>query len=243
MILNIKYLLAIQTAEFPNSVALFNEKGGLVDERVIEVKGKSEKLLGEMTKDLIKKNGITFDSIQTLAVCLGPGSYTGLRAGVAFAKGLCQFSGIRLVGVDIFEAFDEKGIKDGIFLLDAKNRRVYYKIGDKIKVNNIEKALVDLEVLNEPKTLDEAKALNEPKTLDEPKVNKTKLFGNGAKENESFIAGKLGKDIVSNISDENLVNAEFIGRAALKKKRPDSVFELKPIYVQEANITIKNNAD
>lgn len=211
-------MIAIQTAEFPNSVALLNEKGNLIEERIIEVRGKTEKLLGELINDLLKKNKIALASIQTVAVCLGPGSYTGLRAGLAFAKGLCQFSGINLIGIDIFEAFEEKG-KKGVFLLDAKNRRVYYKKGEDIKVDTIKKALEDLKINNE-----------------------MKLFGNGAKENESFLAQKLGEDVVSNNPDDNVVNAEFIGHAALKKEKTDSVFELKPIYVQEANITIKEKS-
>lgn len=200
-------------------MALLDETGKLIEERLIEVREKTEKLLGEMVKNLLEKNKIALKSIETLAVCLGPGSYTGLRAGLAFAKGFCQFSGIGLVGVDMFEAFEEKGNENGILLLDAKNRRVYYKKGKTIKVDEVEKALKDMEISKD-----------------------VRLFGSGAKANETFFAEELERDVISNNPNNHMLRAEFVGRAALKKEKSDSVFELKPIYVQEANITIKKDA-
>jgi tRNA threonylcarbamoyladenosine biosynthesis protein TsaB len=56
-----------------------------------------------------------------LAVLSGPGSFTGLRAGLAFARGLARGRGIPLVLVPTFAAADEavREPADALFLLDA----------------------------------------------------------------------------------------------------------------------------
>lgn len=60
--------------------------------------------LAPKTMELLRERGWTFADLDLLAVSAGPGSYTGLRIGMAFAKALSFSTGIPLVGVDSFEA-------------------------------------------------------------------------------------------------------------------------------------------
>jgi len=48
--------------------------------------------------------GVTIGDVEGLAVSIGPGSFTGLRIGLALAKGIAFAGGLPLVGVPTLEA-------------------------------------------------------------------------------------------------------------------------------------------
>ena len=60
----------------------------------------------------LRETGIAPDELDAVAVGKGPGSYTGLRIGVSFAKGLCY--GVRkpLVAVGSLDALAEVALED-----------------------------------------------------------------------------------------------------------------------------------
>lgn len=61
-------------------------------------------ILGATLDDLLGRMGATLDDVKRVMVTLGPGSFSGLRTGVAFCQGLC-FSGKRaLYGVTTLQA-------------------------------------------------------------------------------------------------------------------------------------------
>jgi tRNA threonylcarbamoyladenosine biosynthesis protein TsaB len=70
---------------------------------------------------LLADAGRTVRDLARIAVVSGPGSFTGLRAGLAFARGLARGRGIPLVLVPTFAAADEARPEplDAIFVLDA----------------------------------------------------------------------------------------------------------------------------
>lgn len=59
--------------------------------------------LGPQVALLLRRSGCTLDDLHAIAVALGPGSYTGLRIGMALAKGLALARGFKLVGVSTFD--------------------------------------------------------------------------------------------------------------------------------------------
>src|SRR6185436_15921061 len=51
-----------------------------------------------MTRDAMRAAGLAFSDLQRIAVTAGPGSFTGVRAGVAAARGLALATGLPIVG-------------------------------------------------------------------------------------------------------------------------------------------------
>jgi tRNA threonylcarbamoyladenosine biosynthesis protein TsaB len=65
--------------------------------------GHASQLLG-LAAELLDEAGLTFAAIDRIAVGLGPGTFTGLRIGVATARALAQSTGAELVGVSTLQA-------------------------------------------------------------------------------------------------------------------------------------------
>ena len=59
-------------------------------------------------KEMIDKNNILIKDLDFITVNIGPGSFTGLRIGISFAKGLCLSNGIPLVPVNSFNIIHKK---------------------------------------------------------------------------------------------------------------------------------------
>ena len=67
------------------------------------VKGHQERL-ASMVNEVMGQSGLRFEDLDRIGVTVGPGSFTGLRVGVAFAKGLAAALGKPCVGVETLEA-------------------------------------------------------------------------------------------------------------------------------------------
>jgi tRNA threonylcarbamoyladenosine biosynthesis protein TsaB len=66
-------------------------------------KGHAERLF-PMFEELLAASGAKYSALTSIAVCTGPGNFTGARIGVAAARGLALSLSIPAVGVDRFEA-------------------------------------------------------------------------------------------------------------------------------------------
>ena len=66
-------------------------------------RGQSE-AIAPMLRDAMAEAGLDFNRIDRIAVTLGPGTFTGIRIGLACAKGLALALGIPLVGIDTLRA-------------------------------------------------------------------------------------------------------------------------------------------
>ena len=81
------------------------EGGARVYEEIVNTEARGE-ILGESLDTLLTRVGATLDDVKRVMVTLGPGSFSGLRTGVAFCQGLC-FSGKRnLYGVTTLQALE-----------------------------------------------------------------------------------------------------------------------------------------
>ena len=83
-----------------------------------------------MTEDLLKNCGVRLADVDAVAVAYGPGSFTGVRIGVATAKGLCWGADKPCVGVSTLEAMAWNGEcagEDAVLCcaMDARRAQVY----------------------------------------------------------------------------------------------------------------------
>ena len=112
------------------SVATRGECIALVEEHDKQF-SHAEKLQRFINRSL-QQAGLELKDINAIAVSEGPGSYTGLRIGVATAKGLCYALDIPLISISTLEiiARQVKGYQRIIPLLEARKMEVYTAIFD-----------------------------------------------------------------------------------------------------------------
>jgi tRNA threonylcarbamoyl adenosine modification protein YeaZ len=96
-------LLALETSGREMSVALWGPSGLLAEQRARDG-ARHGTALAVLTQNVMKDANLVPSGLSAIAVSLGPGSWTGLRIGLAAGKALAWGSGIALVGVPSFEA-------------------------------------------------------------------------------------------------------------------------------------------
>jgi tRNA threonylcarbamoyladenosine biosynthesis protein TsaB len=96
-------VLAIETSMGRSSIAITLGKPGerILVRRLEGGKGHAEQLI-PLLQDLMAESAISFQSLDRVAVCVGPGSFSGIRTGVAAARGIGLAANIPVVGVTSF---------------------------------------------------------------------------------------------------------------------------------------------
>jgi tRNA threonylcarbamoyladenosine biosynthesis protein TsaB len=117
-------ILALDTCLASCSVAVLDGERVLASASEVMARGHQERL-APMTQAVMAEAGVAFSALQRIGVTVGPGSFTGLRVGIAFAKGLASALAIPTVGIGTLEAL-AAGI-DGLVLaaIDARRGQVY----------------------------------------------------------------------------------------------------------------------
>ena len=119
--------LAIDTATPIASVALFSD--GSLYEREEQVTTFSERLM-VIVDELFVVAGRKPSELEVVVCGAGPGSFTGLRIGLATCKGLCLGTGARLLMVSSLEALALRGRGRVLAALDAFRGEVYAGVYD-----------------------------------------------------------------------------------------------------------------
>ena len=120
-------ILAFETSAKAASVAL-TENGKLLGESYQNTGLTHSQTLMVMAEDVLKQCGKLAADVEAEAVAEGPGSFTGVRIGVAAAKGFAWGSEIPCYGVSTLEAMAESlGAFDGYVCpcMDARRSQVY----------------------------------------------------------------------------------------------------------------------
>ncbi len=120
-------ILAFETSAKAASVAL-TENGKLLGESYQNTGLTHSQTLMVMAEDLLKAAGKTVKDLSAVAVAEGPGSFTGVRIGVAAAKGLAWGAQLPCFGISTLEAMAVSlGVYQGhvCACMDARRSQVY----------------------------------------------------------------------------------------------------------------------
>ena len=117
-------ILALDTCLTACSVAILDGDTVLAARSEAMPRGHQERL-APLVRELMAQAGVGFPALTRIGVTVGPGSFTGLRVGLAFAKGLSSALAIPCVGVSALEAlaFGRDGFVGAV--IDARRDQVY----------------------------------------------------------------------------------------------------------------------
>lgn len=208
-----KKILAIDSAHNACSAAVY-DNGKITALLVREMeRGQAEALI-PMIKDVMNTAGIGFFDLDCIAVTVGPGSFTGVRVGLAAADGIALAAGLPVAGVSVMEAmaftvFEKHPELEEICVVLETKRDDYYV-----------QRFRGMTALSEPAALPGV-ALAELKDA--------VFTGNGVERLK-----KETGDIRS--LDMPMPDASAVARLAVLKK-PETGFP-SPMYLREAEVTV-----
>lgn len=123
-------ILAFETSAKSASVALL-EDGLLIGEYFQNSGQTHSRTLMQMAEDLLNNCDLTASGVGAVACAAGPGSFTGVRIGLAAAKGFAWGREVPLIGVSTLEAMARAvAVQNGVYCaaMDARRSQIYAAI-------------------------------------------------------------------------------------------------------------------
>ena len=185
----------------------------------------SEKLMCLIEK-LLEETGLKISDIDVFAASLGPGSFTGLRIGVATVKAFAYAGEKKVIGVSSLEVLaNNLNYFSGVVapILDARNNRVF----GGIYYNG--KAIVDDATYELEDYLD---------TIEKNLNGREIIFvGNGVNSYKDLIVDRLGEKAQFASIKDNFSRASSVCELAIKRAQDgkfDDVINLTPEYLRDS---------
>ncbi len=224
--------LALNTTSARKFEFALKSDGTLLSQSVVfESTGKSSVMM-EHLKISFELIGLNPSDVELVSVVKGPGSFAGVRVGVAIAKTFAQVSGAKVIGMSLQEvvAFSIRNL-DGIksVIMDAKRGEVFVAV--------VEGERVVGEFLDSPEEL--------PEWLDRfGKISVGVVVDNATK----ILSDKILKKFHSivNIETLNFINSALeLGVKIYREKGGDNPDEILPIYFRksDAEISLKKSRE
>lgn len=211
--------LAIDTSSAICSVAIL-EDDKLIDKLELnDGKTHSENLM-PLLDEVLNKNGLEVKDIDMISCVVGPGSFTGIRIGVASIKPIAEVLNIKIASVMSLEALarNVENKETIVSLIDARNNQVYCGIFDSnydIKEDYI------------------ADDINEViKIL--KKYNNITFVGNGSVLHKELLSQNLDNIEFSSDNDQSAVSAGKIGYKKYLENRLEDADSVIPVYLRKS---------
>lgn len=219
-------ILNIDTSTTVCSVAL-SAGGECLSMRKDESGNNHSRVIGVFTQQLLQEADSNGWKVAAVALSQGPGSYTGLRIGTSFAKGLCYGMGIPLIAIPtlkimawaVAQRLKAEGVHTDALLcpmIDARRMEVY-------------SAVYDME-LNEAEAVS-AKIIDQESFSDLLANRKIYFFGNGSNKCKDAITSHNATfiDGVNPLATDMAVMAH----EAYNKKEFADVAYFEPFYLKD----------
>jgi len=137
-------ILALEFSSAQRSVAVWNPRTGSAVE-VVETAVTHAMKPFAMIEAALRQSGLEREQIEGIAVGLGPGSYTGIRAAIALAQGWQLARGVRLAGVSSVEGIAAQAAQDRMapkftVVIDAQ-RGEFYLAGYEVVAHHAKEVL------------------------------------------------------------------------------------------------------
>jgi tRNA threonylcarbamoyladenosine biosynthesis protein TsaB len=225
-------VLGIETSTSRLGLALWRDASGL-GELVLDLGRKHcEKILVGLD-GLLSDLGVRVGELDGIAVSQGPGSFTGVRIGLAFAQGLAVAGGSRLVGIPTLDAIAHgASLWQGplVACLDARRDEVYFCAYKRVGVGA--ERLDGEAMVGSPERVAAHCAALGPRVL---------LVGNGAER----VPHAAGAGVVLAPADLAHPRAQVVaalGAERLARGGGEEPERVEPIYVRRSDAEIRRDA-
>jgi tRNA threonylcarbamoyladenosine biosynthesis protein TsaB len=225
-------IMAVDTATQSCSVAIIDGWELLAETTTLNKETHSRHLLN-IIDEVVSKAGMILNRIDGFSVCIGPGSFTGLRIGISSIKGLAYALGKPVVGVSSLEslAFQCRQMSRMICpMIDARKQEVYFclyrwKNGKYMKESDEQVASPTEAVRSIPSSC---------------------LFvGSGAELYRDLILNEVGVSAAIADAQQHIIRASSVARLSLprfKQQDTDEVHLLAPHYIRKSDAELKLGA-
>lgn len=219
-------ILALDTATLVSSVAIAAQDQ-VYAELTLQTRLTHSEIIMPHIKQVLEMAKLEKTVIQAIAVSIGPGSFTGLRIGLATAKSMAYALGIPIVGVPTLAALAYHYPVPGFYLaplLDAQKGNVY------IALYEWENGL--LKEVQVPTVEAFDMVLERGKSMDKPVV----FLGEAAVRHTEKIKG-AGKNILPAMPHmvmPRAANVAMLGLAMLQENKQDDVMQVEPLYIRRS---------
>jgi tRNA threonylcarbamoyladenosine biosynthesis protein TsaB len=217
------HTLVFDTTAGGTVIGLFQD-----DKRIAKIEklmefGQAEELAMDVDK-MLKDHHLCFADVDLLGVCTGPGSFTGVRAGLAFARGLALGAPeLKITGVSAFEVYAK--------MLKPENRSAYNAVVIETKREDFYFQMFD-EYLNK---LTEPLALTREEIAKKLKNHQTSFIGDGV---ERLLSVPLGLQI-KQVELSEIISVEALFEVAYQKYFEKTLDFPKPLYIRGAETCVK----
>lgn len=126
-------ILAIDTALAACAAAIYDTDAPLLTFESLAIERGHAEALMPLIARVVDKAGVEFSALDRIAVTVGPGSFTGLRVGIAAARGIALATGKPAIGLSTLAAYAAPLIERNescaiVSVIDARHGHVYLQI-------------------------------------------------------------------------------------------------------------------